>query len=918
MSRATPHPWSIAPDDVARLLETDPQSGLMEAEAAKRLREYGPNRLNEGRGLEWWRLLLRQFTDLMIGLLAAAAVVSAVIGEWPDAVLIGVIVLANAVIGFLQEWRAEQAVAALRALSEPVAGVRREGHVRETAAAELVPGDVIEFAAGDFIPADARLVQATELEIDESAMTGESLPVEKTVAAVLEDAPLPDRGCMAHAGTAVMAGHGRAIVTATGMSSELGHIATMLSQADSGQTPLQRRLAELSKRLAYAVVLICVAIFAAGVLRAGVENWTGGLFNEMLLVAVSLAVAAIPEGLPAVITVTLALGSQRMARRHAIVRRLSAVETLGSVTVVCTDKTGTLTQNRMAVSELIACHDNDQAVSRLMTAAVLCNDAAIDAHGQPSGSPTETAILKAALERSFNVRALRKDHPRLDELAFSSQRKRMATLHRHVADAASVGPDAGSFRHEGEFVLFVKGAAEQVLELCDFTSQELSEIPGMSGDDREPLTDAGRSEWQARAAKLADTGRRVLAVAQRRWDSPRLGDAGQHPDSTLTLLGLIAIVDPIRPEAAASIAQCRSAGIRPVMITGDHAGTANAIAGDASLRSDGDVTLTGRELSAMSDEQLGETIDDVAVFARVAPEHKLRIVKAYQSRGRVVAMTGDGVNDGPALKQADIGVAMGLTGTDVAKASADMILADDNFATIVAAVEEGRVVYDNIRKFVLYLLTTNMGEVITVAAAILVGLPIPLLPVHILWINLVTDGLPALALGFEPAEKDIMRRPPRRHDEGLFDRRMVTRILEMGMLMGLATLAVFAYSLWREPGSLPVPPAGTAVGTDYVESYARTMTFLVLAMFQLFYVLGIRSSTSLFVELGPLSNWRLTAAVLAGGALQVAIIYHPWLRVFFHTVPLSPPDLAVGLAVASTALLLVESAKLRRRFASRG
>jgi Ca2+-transporting ATPase len=915
-------PWSFPPDEVARRAGTDPDAGLTQAEAERRLQQYGPNRLKDDGGLPWWRLLLRQFADLLIGLLAVAAVVSALIGEWPDAVLIAVIVVANAVIGFVQEWRAEKAVAALQALSEPAANVLRDGHLREIAAAELAPGDVIDFAAGDFIPADARLAQTTELEIDEAAMTGESLPAEKTLDAVDADAPVPDRHCMVHSGTAVMRGHGRGIITATGMSSELGRIATMLSEAESGQTPLQRRMAELSKRLAYAVVAVCVAIFAAGVLRKSVAEWNAELFNHMLLVSVSLAVAAVPEGLPAVITVALALGSQRMARRNAIVRRLSAVETLGSVTVICTDKTGTLTQNRMTASELIPSHQTDDrrvesresrvqsqneatnqesgsglstldsGLARLLTAAVLCNDAAIDAQGQPTGSPTETAILQAALDRGFDVQSLRGDFPRLDELAFSSQRKRMATLH---------GQDGG-------FVLFVKGAAEQVLERCDFTVKSVPDARSVR-DAGEPLSDTARDEWEARAAELAGRGRRVLAVAQRRWDAPQLGEAAEGADSSLSLLGLIALVDPIREEAAGSIEECRSAGIRPVMITGDHAGTANAIADDASLRSGDDLTLTGRELTALSVEQLGDKIDDVSVFARVAPEHKLRIVKAYQSRGHVVAMTGDGVNDGPALKQADIGVAMGITGTDVAKASADMILADDNFATIVAAVEEGRVVYDNIRKFVVHLLSTNVGEIIVVAAAILAGFPIPLLPGQILWINLITDGLPALALGFEPAEKDIMRRPPRRKDETLFDRWMVTGVVGIGLLMGLATLAIFAFYLSREPASLPPPPGGTA-GEAYVQAYARTMTFLVLVMFQLFYVLGIRSTTSLFVELGPLSNWRLTAAVVIGTGLQFAVIYVPWLQVFFHTVPLSPGDVAIGLGVASTAFLLVESRKL--------
>lgn len=856
-------PWALAADEIAQRLHSDLEQGLAADEAERRLQVYGPNRIETHKRRTAWKVLLSQFLDLLIGLLAAAVVVSVVIGDIADALLIAVIVVANAVIGFAQEWRAEKAVEALRHLTQPRAKVRRAGMVRDVEAELVVPGDLIEVKSGDFIPADARIVSAADLEVVESSLTGESFPVEKTERPQPVAALLPDRSSMVHAGTAVVGGRGRAVVTATGMATELGHIATLLESTEPGQTPLQQRLAGLSKRLAVAVAVICLIIFIAGVLREPSEDWDRTLVSRMLLTAVSLAVAAIPEGLPAVITVALALGSQRMAARRAIVRRLSAVETLGSVDVICTDKTGTLTQNRMSAEDVLPASERPIDLQALLQAAVLCNDAEAAADGSPVGSATEAALLAAAAQRGIDIDQVRRDWPRLAEIPFSSQRKRMTTLHRTP---------------QGRFVLFVKGAAEQILECAD------------SAVDVE--------QWRQRAEELAHRGRRTIAVAVRDWNSDRLPAEAETAERGLQVLGLFGIVDPVRPEARPAIAACRSAGVRPVMITGDHPLTARAIAQEIGLRDGDEDILTGVELEQLSDDELLERAPRISVYARVSPEHKLRIVTAWQSRGSIAAMTGDGVNDAPALRQADIGVAMGITGSDVAKEAGEMILADDNFATIVAAVEEGRIVYDNIRKFVAYLLTTNTGEVLVLFTCIMAGLPLPLLPVHILWINLVTDGLPALALGFEPAEPDIMRRPPRRREESLFAGGLAWGIGLLGLLMAVCTVLLFW--LYLPERGRAQPAAGLA--------YARTLVFVTLAMFQLFHVMAIRSSEPIY-RIGLWSNYRLTVAVALGTALQFAVVYVPALQTYFHTVPLTAPDALIALAVSSLVFVTLETWK---------
>ncbi|MFO0900675.1 MAG: cation-transporting P-type ATPase [Pirellulales bacterium] len=867
--------WSLAPAAAAQKLEVDLDKGLSADEARRRLAEYGPNELAAQAGKSKLRLFLGQFADLMIGLLAVAALISGVVGDWSDSVLIFAIVLANAVIGFLQELRAEQAVAALKKLSRPQARVLRDGRLVDLPAAAVVPGDVVELTSGDLAPADGRLVQVVDLQTDEAPLTGESHWAEKQIEALTADTALPERANMAFAGTAVGQGRGRLLITATGMRTELGKIAELLETAESGPTPLQERLSSLSRRLAVAVVIVCIAVFVAGIVRGAAGSW-----SEMLLAAVSLAVAAIPEGLPAVITIALALGSQRMARRKAIVRQLSAVETLGSVNVICSDKTGTLTQNKMTVREKLPASDDPAAVDALLQAAALCNNAEWSAEHGALGSATETALVQAAADHGLEVADVRRRWPRIHEIPFSSARKRMTTIHQTPA---------------GDLLAIMKGAAEFVLQHCE----------GAAAGERASTLDEGRRrKYLDQAAELAARGQRVLGFAQRRLDAGALRDdpRPERIERDFEFLGYLAIIDPLRDEAKAAIEQCRSAGIAVVMITGDHQATATAIARELGLDAGEGRVLAGLDLDRVDDEGLRRRVNSVTVYARVSPEHKLRIVRAHQAQGSVAAMTGDGVNDAPALKQADIGVAMGITGTDVSKEAANMVLADDNFATIVAAVEEGRVVYDNIRKFVRYLLTSNTSEILVLLLAILIGLPLPLLPIHLLWINLVTDGLPALALGYEPAEPGTMRRKPRRREESIFAGGMAWEIGVLGMLMALSTLGVY----WAE-----LAPSANRTEADL--DYARTAAFVTLSLFQLFYVLGLRSTEQSLWARGLFSNWRLTAAVAAGGVLQVAIVYVPVLQRIFHTASLEPRDLALGIGVSTLSLVAVEIAKAWRR-----
>ncbi|MBL8819600.1 MAG: cation-transporting P-type ATPase [Planctomyces sp.] len=877
-------PWSMPTIELAQLLESSPGSGLTDSAAAERIRKYGPNLLPETTRRSPWQLLGAQFLDRMVLLLGGAAVISILVGDISDALLIAVIVCANACIGFFQEWKAEKAVDALKHLVEPVVNVVRSGHIRRVPGRELVPGDVIQLKAGDAVPADARLLLAVELETNESALTGESLAVEKSTDRVDAGTILAERQCMIYCGSAVTRGHGKAMITHTGSSTELGRIAGMLHQAESGPTPLQKRLTRLSGQMAIVVAVACLVIFAAGMLREPREDWTRQLLAEMLLTAVSLAVAAIPEGLPAIVTVTLALGSQRMARRNAIVRRLSAVEALGSVSVICTDKTGTLTQNRMTARDFLSgSPDDDSQQSKpthgLKLAAALCNDAQIDEHGRPVGSPTEQCLLEAALLAGLNIADLRQQWRRIDERPFSSARKRMVTLHE---------------RSPGEGLILVKGAAEQVIR--DVLSEG-----HLSADDLSitiTRSELNRQQWEELSAQLGLQGKRVLAVAGRHWSNGAdLSTFGKDDEQALVLLGLVGIEDPVRPEARNAIQLCHTAGIHTIMITGDQIATARSIADQTDLAGKNALALRGSELEAMSQSDLEKQAPGTSIFARVTPEHKLRIVTALQAGGHVVAMTGDGVNDAPALKQADIGISMGVVGTDVARQASEMVLADDNFATIVGAVEEGRVIYDNIRKFIAYLLSANVSEVLVLFVAILAGWPLPLVPVQILWINLVTDGLPALALGFERGERNVMKRHPRDRDPSILGGGLGQLIACMGTTMAICSLILFYIA--HDPG-----------GGESALAHARTMVFTSLAVSQLLIVLSMRSTEDSVWHRSVLTNYRLLGAVAIGSALQLIVIYVPLAQHYLRTVALTPKELLLTAVASITPCAVLEIWKL--------
>jgi Ca2+-transporting ATPase len=849
-------------DSVVAHLQSHSARGLTHEEACERLVRHGRNVLEVERTRHWTVMLAAQFTDLMIVVLLAAAVVAGVLGDVEDVIAIVVIVVLNAVIGFVQEYRAERAMAALRQMVPPTARVIRDGAARVVAAEELVPGDVVRLEAGDVVPADVRLIEAARLQMEEAALTGESVPIEKDTEAHSDrEAPLGERRGMAYKGTLVTHGRGRGVVVATGMRTELGNIAALLS-ADQGKTPLQKRLAHFSRWLAVAVLAICAVLFLTGWLR-------GEDLITMFLTAVSLAVAAIPEALPAVVTVSLALGAARMVKQNALIRRLPAVETLGSITFICADKTGTLTQNRMHVETCHAAGATRDGLGDVRTpvwrelglAMALCNDAVVDHDGELLGDPTETALL-AAVPRAAAAQWL-EDHPRIAEVPFDARRARMSTLHRDGAGA----------------LLLVKGAPEKVLPLCSAQ-----------------LVAAGTAALDTAAAQatvdaLAASGQRVLAFALRRFDAPPQNAQLDTIESELVLVGFTGLIDPPRSTAAAAVAACKQAGITPVMITGDHAATAQAVAVRLGIAEAGTLPLTGRDLARLSDPQLAARVRSVRVYARTSPEQKIRIVDALQNAGEYVAMTGDGVNDAPALERADIGVAMGKTGTDVAREAAAMVLLDDNFATVVVAVREGRRIYDNIRKFVRFVLGGNAGEIVTLFVAPFLGLPLPLLPIHILWINLVTDGLPGLALAAEPAEERLMRRPPRPPTESIFAHGLWQHILWVGVLIGALTIATQAFAL------------------QLAAAHWQSMVFTVLTFSQMFHVLAIRSERESLWHIGLWSNRPLLLAVLVTVALQLAVLYVPWLQPIFRTAALGPGELAACVLVASVTLVAVEVEK---------
>lgn len=865
---AAPVAWHVltAPA-VAQQLTVDPQMGLSADEVARRLSTYGLNAIQEHRARSPWRMLLDQFTDFMILVLIAAAIISGMIGEPPDAIAIMVIVLLNGVIGFIQEYRAERAVAALKLLAAPNAKVLREGKPATIPASQLVPGDVVALEPGDGVPADMRLVETVQLKVEEAALTGESVPVEKQARPLPEvELPLGDRLNMAYKGTLVTYGRGTGLVVGTGMHTELGKIATLLREEEEVKTPLQKRLAQFGQRLALVALAICAMVFLVGVLR-------GESVILMFLTAVSLAVAAIPEALPAVVTVSLAFGARKMVKKQALIRRLPAVETLGSVTYICSDKTGTLTLNKMQVVQVIVAGqvaarvpsvgEQGEAGRLFGQALALSNDAVRQDLDRVLGDPTEVALYVAARDAGYDKERLQIHAPRLAELPFDSDRKCMTTFHQ-----------------EGEgLVAFTKGAPEQVVAQCE---------RGWLGMESVPMK---QEAILAQAERMAANGLRVLAVAFRKW--PRLPEdlVPNQAERDLIFLGLVGLLDPPRPEAQEAVKLCQSAGITPVMITGDHPATARAIAVRLGIITNDDVVMTGQELAPLSIEEFEEHVERIRVYARAAPVQKIKIVKALQDKGEFVAMTGDGVNDAPALRRADIGVAMGVTGTDVAREASHMILLDDNFATIVAAVREGRRIFDNIRRFIKYTMTSNAGEIWTIFLAPFLGLPIPLLPIHILWINLVTDGLPGLALAAEPEERGIMQRPPRPPKESIFARGMWQDILWVGLLMGGVSLITQAW----------------AYHTGH--AHWQTMVFTVLTLSQMGNVLAIRSERESFFTLGPLTNRPLLGAVLLTFALQMGTIYIPALNPIFKTEPLDRDELLVCLALSSVVFIGVEIQK---------
>ncbi|MBS1827464.1 MAG: cation-translocating P-type ATPase [Acidobacteria bacterium] len=874
--------------DVLRELGSADASGLSEAAAAQRLVQVGPNELT-GTGIKSpWLILWEQLTALMVVILIIAGVVSALLGDFKDAIAIGAIVVLNAILGFTQEYRAEKAMAALKKLSVPAARVRRDGLVREIPSTQLVPGDIVYLEAGNYVPADCRLIENAGLQAQEAALTGESEPVHKITEAIDHpELPLGDRRNMAYMGTFVTVGRGAAVVTDTGMRTELGHIATMIQRVDRAPTPLQRRLEHLGKGLAAAALAIVALIFVLGLVRG--EN-----LQLMLLTAVSIGVAAVPEGLPAVVTIALTLGAQRMLKRRVLIRKLPAVEALGSVTVICSDKTGTLTQNRMTATMLQLADRVENAegpvgatrpdTALLLAASALCNDAASD----DLGDPTETALTAAASRFGLQKAALDSAFPRTGEVPFDSVRKRMTTVHQIPGDRTAI-PDGLRHALNGHSaqVAFTKGAVDSLLDISSSVWVDGSETP-LDAHWRRRLSESN----EAMAAK----GMRVLGVGFR-----SLADATERdPEQNLTLIGMIGIIDPARPEAAEAVETCRKAGIRPVMITGDHPLTASYIAAGLGIPQDA-ATVTGAQLEKMPEAELEQTADHTSVYARVSPAHKLRIVEGLQRKGQIVAMTGDGVNDAPALKRADIGVAMGVTGTDVAKEAADMVLLDDNFATIVAAVEQGRVIYDNIRKFIKYILATNSGEIWLMLLSPFLGMPLPLLPLQILWMNLVTDGLPALALGVEPADPDVMRRPPHPPSESIFARGLGRHVIWVGLLMGLLSLAL-GYYYWKAN-----------------DSHWQTMLFTTLTLSQMAHVMAIRSEHQSLFRIGLFSNRPLIAAVTLTVVLQIALIYVPFLQTFFKTEALPFTDLVITVAASSVVFWAVELEKwLFRRGEHRG
>jgi Ca2+-transporting ATPase len=880
----------------------------------KRLQQFGPNALVEKGLRSPGSIFIEQFKATMVLILLAAALLSAILGEFKDAAAIGAIVVLFALLGFVQEYRAERAIAALKRLSVPVVKVRRDGELRELPAQELVPGDIVFLEAGSLAPADARIIESASLRMQEAALTGESEAVDKFSGPIEgENLPLGDRRNMVYMGTVTTYGRGTAMVVNTGMQTELGKIANMIQSVSTELTPLQRRLDRLGKLLAMVGVLVAFFVFIMGWLR-------GDDLRHMLLTAVSIAVAIVPEGLPAVVTITLALGAQKMLKRNALIRKLPAVETLGSVTVICSDKTGTLTENRMTVIVIdVAGHSLDlnetmkqrmpvlapgeiqsislakqpDSVGMLLLGGALCNDADLkltsEGRYQSIGDPTEGALLVAAAHAGVTSQALQELLPRLAEIPFDSERKRMTTIHQLCSLHINSVPGAHSLPFLSSPILaFTKGSVDGLLEICTRV---------WNAGQPEPMSKVWYDRIQAANDNLAHRGMRVLGIAFRPLEELPDNKTFGRVESNLIFIGLVGMIDPPRQEAKVAVATARQAGIRPVMITGDHPLTARQIAFDlgiltSSSNGSHEGVLTGHELERMSDSELDALVDGVSVFARVSPEHKLRIVQALQRKGHIAAMTGDGVNDAPALRRANIGVAMGITGTDVTKEAAEMVLRDDNFATIVAAVEEGRTIYDNLRKFIKFSIAGNIGKVAVMVLAPFLGKPIPLLPLQLLWLNLLTDGMLGLGLGVEPSEKNVMKRPPQAPNKGIFNRGLGWHVLWVGALIG-ATSLIVGYLYWLQA------PNGIW----------QTMVFSTLGFSQFFQALAARSQRDSLFTIGLFSNRTGLALAVVTFLLQMAVIYLPPLQSFFQTQPLPPGDLGISLGLSSIVFFAIEFEK---------
>jgi len=878
--------FSKTQKEVLEELNVNPAVGLTSEEAEARLKKYGQNKLKGKPKKSLISLFFAQLKDMLIYVLLSAAVITVVIGEYVDAIIILLVVILNAVIGVVQEYKAEKAIEALQKMTTPKSLVRRDGEIKEISSEQIVPGDIVIIDTGRFIPADLRLIESANLQIEESALTGESVPTDKDANAIYSDpkTPVGDQSNMAFMSTLATYGRGEGVVVGTAMDTEIGKIAKILDEDTEQMTPLQKRLEELGKILGFIAIGICALIFVIALFQKR------DMF-EMFLTAISLAVAAIPEGLAAIVAIVLALGVTRMSKINAIVKKLPAVETLGSVNIICSDKTGTLTQNKMTVVKYYTLN-NLKEVSATLTSAeatkdeaeliktlVLCSDATFE-NGEGTGDPTEIALIVLGNKYNLTKSELNSKHKRVSENPFDSDRKLMSTLNEE----------------ENGYRVHTKGAIDNILKISS---------SALIGGKIVPLTEEIKSAYLKAAEEMSDNALRVLGAAFKDTDEIL---APEEMEKDLTVIGIVGMIDPPRLEVKDSIKEAKRAGITPVMITGDHKNTAVAIAKELGIADSIEQSLTGAEIDELSEEEFAQNINNYRVFARVSPEHKVKIVRAFKAQGNIVSMTGDGVNDAPSLKYADIGVAMGITGTDVSKGASDMILTDDNFTTIVHAIEEGRNIYNNIKKSVIFLLSCNLGEVITVFASILFFWPVPLLPTQILWINLITDSLPAIALGIDPGDKDVMKKKPRDPNESFFARGAGLRAIIGGTLIGLLTLAAFYFGLSEHGYSL-----GSTNIPENVLTYARTMSFVVLAASQLFYSLSIRHSTKSIFQIGLFSNMYLIGAIIVGFILQLGVISIPILANAFNVHNLSLQDWGLVMVFALIPLIVNEIIKVFMR-----